>query len=410
MIRLLSSIIGLIVICAVIGGAGLLYVLYTYGQDLPDYRQLANYEPPVMTRVHAGDGQLLAEFAKQKRVFVPIEAIPKRVINAFLSAEDKTFYEHPGIDIPGVVAAALRNIKNIGSSRRPVGASTITQQVAKNFLLTNEVSLARKVKEAILAFRMERAFTKDRILELYLNEIYLGLGSYGVAAAALNYFNKSMDELSVAEAAYLAALPKAPNNYHPFRFTDRAIERRNWVLSKMVENGWATPEAANAAKAKPLGLTKGASSIRNADAGYFIEEVRRQLLDRFGETADDGPNSVYAGGLWVRTSLDLQYQKAARDALRKGMLRYHGGRGWSGPVATLMALMTAVARSPGSRPAASLRSAPLRFAMRRSALLRSAPARSTRLMELSSRHALHAEFLDSLHHGVLHVHILHTEV
>ena len=324
MIRLLSSIIGLIVICAVIGGAGLLYVLYTYGQDLPDYRQLANYEPPVMTRVHAGDGQLLAEFAKQKRVFVPIEAIPKRVINAFLSAEDKTFYEHPGIDIPGVVAAALRNLKNIGSSRRPVGASTITQQVAKNFLLTNEVSLARKVKEAILAFRMERAFTKDRILELYLNEIYLGLGSYGVAAAALNYFNKSMDELSVAEAAYLAALPKAPNNYHPVRQLEAAQARRDWVVNRMLEDGLITDEQAKQAWTEPLAVAQRIDTDF-VEADYFAEEVRRELLEQYGE------DQLYNGGLSVRTTVDPRLQKIAEKALRDGLENFDRRvRAWRG--------------------------------------------------------------------------------
>ncbi|MEQ9608845.1 MAG: transglycosylase domain-containing protein, partial [Kiloniellaceae bacterium] len=195
---------------AIIGAGGLVYVFYHYGRGLPEYSQLADYAPPTVTRVHAGDGSLLAEYATEKRVFVPIEAIPRRVVNAFLSAEDKNFYDHPGVDFTSVARAVVTNIANLATNRRPVGASTITQQVAKNFLLTNEVSYERKIKEAILAFRIEQAFTKETILELYLNEIYLGFGSYGVAAAALNYFNKSLDELTIAEAAYLAALPKAP--------------------------------------------------------------------------------------------------------------------------------------------------------------------------------------------------------
>ena len=214
--------------------------LYHYGRGLPDYRQLADYDPPVVTRVHAGDGRLLTEYAKEKRVFVPVNAMPKRIIHAFLSAEDKNFYNHPGIDFVSLAAAIVDNIKNYGK-RRPRGASTITQQVAKNFLLTNETSLERKAKEAILAFGMERAFTKDRILELYLNEIYLGFRSYGVAAAALNYFDKSLDELTIEEAAYLAALPKAPNNYHPIRKAEAAKTRRDWVIGQMVSNGFVSP-------------------------------------------------------------------------------------------------------------------------------------------------------------------------
>ena len=204
-------------VVAIAGAGGVLFIFHNYGRGLPEYRQLADYEPPVMTRVYGGDGRLLAEYATEKRIFVPIKATPKRVIQSFLVAEDKNFYIHPGVDVLSVIRAALTNVRNIGSSNRPVGASTITQQVAKNFLLTNEVSWKRKIKEAILAFRIERALSKDRILELYLNEIYLGFGSYGVAAAALNYFDKSMDELTIDEAAFLAALPKAPNNYHPVK-------------------------------------------------------------------------------------------------------------------------------------------------------------------------------------------------
>ena len=227
MLRVLLTIFGLLLIIAIAGAGGVLFVFQNFGRDLPEYRQLADYEPPVMTRVHGGDGRLLAEYALEKRVFVPIKVMPRRVVRAFLSAEDKNFYSHPGVDILGVLRAALTNVKNIGSSRRPVGASTITQQVAKNFLLTNEISWRRKVKEAILAFRIERALSKDRILELYLNEIYLGFGSYGVATAALNYFDKSLGQLSIAEAAFLAALPKAPNNYNPIRKPKKRLRRRS---------------------------------------------------------------------------------------------------------------------------------------------------------------------------------------
>src|ERR1700684_1288653 len=213
-------------------------LLYHFSKDLPDYSQLQDYEPPVMTRVHAADGELLAEYAKQRRLYLPIQQVPKLVINAFISAEDKNFYEHPGIDFSGIARAGWLYLQNIGTSRRPQGASTITQQVAKNFLLTHEVSFTRKIKEALLALKIERAYTKDRILELYLNEIYLGFGAYGVAAASLLYFDKSVHELTVAEAAYLAALPKAPTTLHPFRAHDRAVERRNYVIDRLGEEGY----------------------------------------------------------------------------------------------------------------------------------------------------------------------------
>ena len=232
MVRAFFNLIGILLVFAFLGAGGVLYVFYRFGQGLPDYHQLANYEPPVTTRVHAGDGRLLAEYAVEKRIFVPMKAMPKRIVQAILAAEDKNFYSHPGIDILSIVRAAVTNIKNMGSSRRLVGASTITQQVAKNFLLSNELSWDRKFREAILAFRIERAFTKDRVLELYLNEIYLGFGSYGVAAAALNYFDRSLDDLTIAEAAFLAALPKAPNNYNPFRHPLAARTRRDWVIGR----------------------------------------------------------------------------------------------------------------------------------------------------------------------------------
>ena len=230
MLRTFLTILGILVIVALGSGGGVLFIFHNFGRDLPEYRQLADYEPPVMTRVYAGDGRLLAEYAVEKRVFVPIKAMPRRVVQAFLAAEDKNFYIHPGVDVLGVVRAALINIRNLGTSKRPVGASTITQQVAKNFLLTNKVSWKRKIQEAILAFRIERALSKDRILELYLNEIYLGFGSYGVAAAALNYFDKPMGELTIPEVAFIAALPKAPNNYHPVKKPKAAKARRDWVI------------------------------------------------------------------------------------------------------------------------------------------------------------------------------------
>ncbi len=315
-------------ILAILGGAGVLYVFYYYGRDLPDYTQLADYNPPTVTRVHAGDGRLLIEYATEKRVYVPIRAIPLRVVNAFLAAEDKNFYHHPGIDPLSIARAVVTNMANLGRSRRPVGASTITQQVAKNFLLTNEVSIERKIKEAILSLRIERAFSKDRILDLYLNEIYLGFGSYGVAAAALNYFNKSLDELSVAEAAYLAALPKAPNNYHPIRRPEAALARRNWVIGRMLNDGRISMEDAEVAWGDPLAV-RWSDPTEIVQADYFVEEVRRELARVYGDAA------LYQGGLSVRTTLDPRLQKIAEQVLRDGLVAYDRRHGWRGPVASL---------------------------------------------------------------------------
>ncbi|MDB5554348.1 MAG: penicillin-binding, family protein [Rhizobium sp.] len=298
-------------------------------RDLPDYQVLASYSPPVMTRVHADDGSLIAEYAHERRLFLPIQAIPDRVKAAFLSAEDKNFYQHAGVDFQGLVRAIAVNIQNMGSGRRPVGASTITQQVAKNFLLTSDQTIDRKVKEAILAFRIEQAYSKDRILELYLNEIFFGLNSYGLASASLTYFNKPVTELTIAEAAYLAALPKAPSNYNPFRNHDVAIERRNWVVDRMVENGYVTKEDGEKAKASDLGVNpKKASSFLFA-SDYFASEVRRQLTEKYGQEA------LFEGGLSVRTSLDPSLQLFARKALQDGLVNYDETRGFHGLIANV---------------------------------------------------------------------------
>ena len=328
MMRFFVVLFSLILLLVMAAGGGGLYVLWRFGRDLPDYSQLADYRPAVMSRVHAGDGTLIAEFAHQRRLFVPIAAMPRRVIRAFLSAEDKTFYSHPGIDFAGIASALLRNIQNLGGKRWPVGASTITQQVAKNFLLTNEVSLARKIKEAILAFRIEHAFSKDRILELYLNEIYLGQGSYGVAAAALNYFDKSLDELTLQETAYLAALPKAPNNYHPIRNRKAAEGRRNWVLAQMAENGVISALDARRASGRAL-LMRRSDPTRILEAGFFAEEVRRELVQKYGG------NRLYEDGLSVRTTLEPALQTIADSELRAGLLAYDRRHGWRGPLARI---------------------------------------------------------------------------
>lgn len=328
--RTIISVLGLLFLLSVAGAGGVLFVFYEFGRDLPDYRQLADYQPPVMSRVYAGDGGLLAEYAVERRVFVPIRAMPKRVINAFLAAEDKNFFEHPGVDLLGVIRAMLTNVRNMGTDRRPVGASTITQQVAKNFLLSNEVSWTRKVKEAILAFRIERAFAKQRILELYLNEIYLGYGSYGVAAAALNYFNKSLDQLSIPETAYLAALPKAPNNYNPVRHPAAAVARRDWVIGRMLEDGVITEDEAARARTEPLQV-RPRSDTQFVQADYFAEEVRRELADRYGE------EQLYKGGLSVRTTLDPRLEAIADRTLRAGLEAYDRRHGWRGPLSRIPA-------------------------------------------------------------------------
>lgn len=316
-------------VLAAVTAAGLIAwgVLY-FGRDLPDYSQLADYRPAVATRVHAGDGRLLAEFASEKRVFVPIEAIPKRVVRAFVSAEDQNFFKHQGVDWLAVARAMVTNVRMLAEDRRPIGASTITQQVTRHFLLSNELSYQRKIKEWLLAYRIEQAMSKDRILELYLNEIFLGNRAYGVAAAALNYFDKPLDELTIAEAAFLASLPKAPDRYFRERFRDDAIARRNYVIGRMQEDGYITPEEAQAAVAEPLTFRTG----RDAEfvkADYFVEEVRRELARMYGE------ETLYKGGLSVRTTLEPELQGAARKALRDGLKSLDRRSGWRGPVARL---------------------------------------------------------------------------
>ena len=312
-----------------VGVAAAAGLVWHFSKDLPDYSQLQDYGPPVMTRVHASDGSLVAEYARERRLYLPIQAVPKLLISAFLAAEDKNFYEHGGLDFTGIARAVATYAQNIGSNRRPQGASTITQQVAKNFLLTNEVSFDRKIKEALLALRIERTYSKDKILELYLNEIYLGMGAYGVAAASLLYFDKSVHELTIAEVAYLAALPKAPNNYHPFRQRERALERRNWVIDRMVEVGFVKPQDGEKAKKDPLSVTPRPTGAHVFAAEYFAEEVRREIYERYGE------KKLYEGGLSVRTTLDPKLQVMARKALADGLVKFDEAQGWRGPVAKI---------------------------------------------------------------------------
>ena len=313
----------------VVGIAATAGLLWHFSKDLPDYSQLQDYEPPVMTRVHAADGSLLAEYARERRLYLPIQAIPKLVINAFIAAEDKNFYQHPGVDIYGIGRAGMLYVQNYGSGRRPQGASTITQQVAKNFLLTNEVSFQRKIKEALLALRIERTYSKQKILELYLNEIYLGFGAYGVAAASLLYFDKSVHELTIAEAAYLAALPKGPNNYNPFRRHDDAVARRNYVLDRMAEDGYITTAQVDKSKKDPLTVTVRPTGAHIFAAEYFAEEVRRYLYEKYGE------KKLYDGGLSVRTTLNPKVQVMARKAMINGLVNFDEGQGYRGPIANI---------------------------------------------------------------------------
>jgi len=313
----------------VVGIAATAGLLWHFSKDLPDYSQLQDYEPPVMTRVHAADGSLLAEYARERRLYLPIQAVPKLVINAFIAAEDKNFYQHPGVDIYGIGRAGMLYVQNYGSGRRPQGASTITQQVAKNFLLTNEVSFQRKIKEALLALRIERTYSKQKILELYLNEIYLGFGAYGVAAASLLYFDKSVHELTIAEAAYLAALPKGPNNYNPFRRHDDAVARRNYVLDRMAEDGYITTAQADKSKKDPLTVTVRPTGAHIFAAEYFAEEVRRYLYEKYGE------KKLYDGGLSVRTTLNPKVQVMARKAMINGLVNFDEGQGYRGPIANI---------------------------------------------------------------------------
>jgi penicillin-binding protein 1A len=315
------------------------FLVWQASRDLPDYESLARYEPPVMTRIHAHDGSMMAEYARERRIFVPINVIPKLVIAAFLSAEDRRFYEHGGLDLTGIARAVYKLVetKVKGGNRRAEGASTITQQVAKNFLLTADRTFERKIKEAILSIRIERAYSKDKILELYLNEIYLGLNSYGVAAAALNYFNKELGELTVEEAAYLAALPKAPNNYHPYRRTREATIRRDWIIDQMADIGYIKSDLAKASKVKPLTVNPRPFGTQIYAADYFAEDVRRTLAGLYGEDGLYGraertniASDRVNGGLSVRTTLDPTLQRMARKALIDGLVAFDREKGWRG--------------------------------------------------------------------------------
>ena len=314
---------------------GIFLIWVIFARDLPSADTLIGYEPDLPTMVRGVDGEIINSYARERRVQLQYKDYPVPLIRAFLSAEDKNFFSHNGLDYPGLASAVFDYVTKLGSGQRARGGSTITQQVAKNLLLGDEYSVRRKIREAILAYRIEDVLTKQEILELYFNEIYLGRNAYGVQAAARAYFGKDVGELALHEAAYLAILPKAPSNYRPEVHMERALERRNWALGAMQTNGWITPAQMAAAQAQPLGTITRTGDGFAKIGGYFVEEVRRQLVEKFGEKAEDGKNSVYAGGLWVRTSLDPAMQRATTDALRTALLRYDRGSGWSGPVNTI---------------------------------------------------------------------------
>ncbi|MBD1163201.1 PBP1A family penicillin-binding protein [Pelagibacterales bacterium SAG-MED11] len=300
-------------------------ILWNFSNNIPDYKFLKNYKPPVSSKVYSGNGSLVADFSKEKRIFVPYRAIPKNVINSFLSAEDKNFFSHPGVDAKGVLRATINNVQNIMTSKRLEGASTITQQVAKNFLLTNEVSINRKIKEAILAFRIERALSKERILELYLNQIYLGSGAYGVAAASLQYFDKSIKELNYEEAALLAALPKAPSKYNPYRNIELAKFRRDLVLKNLFENSFISSQEYDKLKKKKI-ILKKKKKVFLEDTQYYIEDVRKNIIELLSY------EKVYNQGFNINTPINLELQKIATDSLRDGLVAYDKRKGWRGPL------------------------------------------------------------------------------
>ena len=309
-------------------GVLILSILWSFSNKIPDYKFLKNYKPPVSSKVYSGDGTLVADFSREKRIFVPYESIPSNVVNSFLSAEDKNFFTHPGVDAKGVLRAIIKNISNIIKSRRLEGASTITQQVAKNFLLTNEVSINRKIKEAILAFRIERALTKERILELYLNQIYLGGGAYGVAAASLEYFDKSIKDLNYEESALLAALPKAPSRYNPYKNIELAKFRRDLVLNNLLENGYIDNQDYQKLINKRISLRKK-EKVFLEDAQYFIEDVRKKIIE------DLTYDKVYKQGFNINTPIDLKLQKIATNSLREGLSSYDKRKGWRGPLTNI---------------------------------------------------------------------------
>ena len=325
MINHIKKILIFTVFLSLIVFTGIVGILWYYSNDLPDYKFLKNYKPPISSKLYSSNGQLLSEFSSEKRIFVPYNSIPTVVVNSFLSAEDKNFFRHPGVDAKGILRAVVNNISNLLSSRRLEGASTITQQVAKNFLLSNEVSIDRKLKEAILAFRIERALSKERILELYLNQIYLGEGSYGIASASLQYFDKSISELNYPEAALLAALPKAPSRYNPFKNIELAKFRRNLVLNNLMENNLINEEEFKNYSEKNI-ILKKRKSVYLENSNYYVEDIRKLIVDKYGF------DKVYKQGFNINTPLNLELQEKATTSLRQGLIEFDNKKGWRGPL------------------------------------------------------------------------------
>ncbi len=325
MIKYFKKIFILLVFSSIITLSTIVSILWYYSNDLPDYKFLTNYKPPISSKLYSNNGQLLSEFSSEKRIFVPFNSIPTLVVNSFLSAEDKNFFKHPGVDAKGVLRATINNISNLLSSRRLEGASTITQQVAKNFLLSNEVSIDRKIKEAILAFRIERALTKERILELYLNQIYLGEGSYGIASASLQYFDKPINELNYSEAALLAALPKAPSRYNPYKDIELAKFRRNLVLKNLYDNNYLNKTELQKLSQKDI-ILKKRKSVYLENSNYYVEDIRKQIVDKYGF------DKVYKQGFTINTPLDLKLQEQATLSLRHGLVDFDKKKGWRGPL------------------------------------------------------------------------------
>ena len=327
--RIIKNIFIVVLSVGLLSAFSVLAVLWAFSNNLPDYKFLKNYKPSVSSKVYSGDGELVNDFSSEKRIFVPYKSIPEKVINAFLSAEDKNFYSHPGVDAKGVLRAIINNISNVVASRRLEGASTITQQVAKNFLLTNEVSLNRKIKEAILAFRIERALSKERILELYLNQIYLGEGTYGVASASLEYFDKSISELNYEEAALLAALPKAPSRYNPYKNIELAKFRRDLVINNLFENNYISKQNQKELLSKKI-ILKKRKKIFTEDTSYYVEDIRKDVVEKLGF------DKVYKQGLNISTPINISLQKIATDSLRQGLIEYDKRKGWRGPLSNVI--------------------------------------------------------------------------
>src|SRR6056300_1013562 len=326
--RIIKNIFIVVLSVGLLSAFSVLAVLWAFSNNLPDYKFLKNYKPSVSSKVYSGNGELVNDFSSEKRIFVPYKSIPEKVINAFLSAEDKNFYSHPGVDAKGVLRAIINNISNVVASRRLEGASTITQQVAKNFLLTNEVSLNRKIKEAILAFRIERALSKERILELYLNQIYLGEGTYGVASASLEYFDKSSSELNYEEAALLAALPKAPSRYNPYKNIELAKFRRDLVINNLFENNYISEQNQKELLSKKI-ILKKRKKIFTEDTSYYVEDIRKNVVEKLGF------DKVYKQGLNISTPINISLQKIATDSLRQGLIEYDKRKGWRGPLTNI---------------------------------------------------------------------------